>query len=85
MEQLNIFTNIDIVCSHCGKDPGTHPNSPGHLYGFRDADTDEVCCTPCRPAHYRKKAKTRHRGQYSEVPIVIATERAIREFSNKIK
>ena len=57
-----------MTCTHCGKNPGVKPS--GLFKGFRDADTGELVCWPCRPLHYQRKAKTAHAGKYSEVPVM---------------
>ena len=67
-KQLNLFT--DIVCDYCGKGAPS-PKHP-HLWdGFYDRDTKQYVCWHCKAEHYKAKYKTKFRGQYSEMPVVL--------------
>lgn len=64
-------TTTGIICDHCGSNPGT--NRLGVVWrGFFDMETKEHCCNKCRTLHYQKKAKTEHKGLYSEFPVTLA-------------
>jgi len=65
-------------CAYCKRNPGAKEYNPALWNGFYDKDTNQfVCLAPpktglsCRARHYRRKAKTKFRGQYTEFPVVM--------------
>jgi hypothetical protein len=59
-----------LKCTYCHTDPGTDKN--GKWSGFRDADTNELVCWPCKRRHYQAKAlRLGEKGMtYSEMPVI---------------
>lgn len=72
--QLNIFST-DILCSLCRGDPGFKNNNPELWNGFYDLDTGDRVCIHCKTKHYQQKNSGPKKNLYSELPIVIATEK----------
>lgn len=61
----------EILCSHCGNDPGTKEGSIV-WNGFLDKDTGEKVCFNCKDLHYYKKFKNPDlAGLFTEFPITI--------------
>ena len=82
--QLSIF-DTDILCGYCNNDPGPKENNTWHWAGFFDADTQQYVCNKCKVHHYGIKAKTEHAGMYSEIPVIVETERIKKDFINNHK
>lgn len=65
--QLSLF-DTGKKCDICQQDPGAGKNR--NLWnGFYDQDTGQYVCWSCQREHYRQKAGTVHRDQYSEFPV----------------
>lgn len=61
-------------CHYC-KEPLVPklPNKAIYI-GFRDGDMNVNVCGICKPYHYKAKAKTEHRGKFTEMPIMVEAE-----------
>lgn len=57
-----------MECNYCKIDPGVK----GIVWnGFQDQDNGIYCCNNCKSQHYKEKFKTKLRGLFSEVPVII--------------
>lgn len=73
-----------MICDHCKKDPGTKPS--GVWRGFKDADTGQHVCWPCKKLHYWEKFKDPALwGIYSELPVVAPPAQLCIEFKPTFK